>query len=52
MCREKKTENIVAIKFLKLDGKGNEIRSLVNEINILKESLECPYIVEYAVPTQ
>jgi hypothetical protein len=46
MCREKKTDKMLAIKFLKLAGKGNEIKSLVNEINIMKESLECPYIVE------
>jgi len=39
---------VFAIKFLELEkSKGNEITSIVNEINILKESLECPYIVEY-----
>jgi len=47
MCREKKSDKIKAIKFLKLQSKGNEIRNLVNEINILKESLECPFVVDY-----
>jgi hypothetical protein len=26
---------------------GNEIESIVNEINIMKETIECPYVVEY-----
>lgn len=35
------------MKFLDLDSKGNDLKNTVNEINILKESIECPYIVEY-----
>lgn len=46
LCREKQTKNNLAIKFLEMQAKGNEIKSIVNEINILKESVECPYVVE------
>lgn len=48
MGREIATQQIYAIKFLELEkSKGNEIQSIVNEINIMKQSMECPYIVEY-----
>jgi serine/threonine protein kinase len=46
MCREKLTQKTVAIKFLEI-SKLNKITSIVNEINIMKESVDCPYIVEY-----
>lgn len=48
MGKEVKTQQVYAIKFLELEkSKGNDIDAIVNEINIMKESLECPYIVEY-----
>lgn len=47
MGKEVKTQQVYAIKFLELEkSKGNDIDAIVNEINIMKESLECPYIVE------
>jgi len=46
-CREVKSGKLYAIKFLELDAKQNEIVDIINEINILKASMGCPYIVEY-----
>ncbi len=57
MCRDKKTKGIYAIKFLHIKDpdKGkhekkslgkSELSSIVNEINIMRESIECPYVVE------
>jgi len=48
MGKEISSGKIYAIKFLELDkSKGNEIASIVNEINIMKESFECSFVVEY-----
>jgi serine/threonine protein kinase len=48
--RDVNTDEIYAIKFLELEKtKGNDIQVIVNEINIMKQSIECPYIVEYAL---
>eukprot|EP01119_Soliformovum_irregulare_P016611 TRINITY_DN4840_c0_g1_i4.p1 TRINITY_DN4840_c0_g1~~TRINITY_DN4840_c0_g1_i4.p1 ORF type:complete len:573 (+),score=136.23 TRINITY_DN4840_c0_g1_i4:33-1721(+) len=47
-CREKESKQIYAVKFLQLNRKQNAMREIVNEINILKSSIECPYIVEYS----
>lgn len=47
MAREIKSKEIYAIKFLELEKKENEIAAIANEINILKETVECPYVVEY-----
>lgn len=47
MAREIKSKEIYAIKFLELEKKENEITAIANEINILKETVECPYVVEY-----
>lgn len=46
-AREKHTQMVLALKFIRLRAKGNNLQNAVNEINILKDSLECPYIVEY-----
>jgi len=32
---------------LELEAKQNEIEDIINEINILRQSMGCPYIVEY-----
>lgn len=48
LCGGHRTHKIVAIKFLQMktkQGKTN-LQSIVNEINIMKESIECPYVVE------
>lgn len=45
-CVAKNNKSLCAIKFLHMKAKGNHIGNIVNEINILKESIECPYIVE------
>eukprot|EP00027_Filamoeba_sp_ATCC50430_P000309 CAMPEP_0168556782 /NCGR_PEP_ID=MMETSP0413-20121227/9067_1 /TAXON_ID=136452 /ORGANISM="Filamoeba nolandi, Strain NC-AS-23-1" /LENGTH=446 /DNA_ID=CAMNT_0008587753 /DNA_START=170 /DNA_END=1510 /DNA_ORIENTATION=+ len=46
--RDLAKNEVFAIKFLELEeSKGNEISSIVNEINIMKASIECPFIVEY-----
>mmetsp|Transcript_16453 Transcript_16453/g.22838 ORF Transcript_16453/g.22838 Transcript_16453/m.22838 type:complete len:736 (+) Transcript_16453:109-2316(+) len=47
LAKERKTQKNVAIKFLRLNQDKKTIETLVNEINILKESIECPYVVEY-----
>eukprot|EP01119_Soliformovum_irregulare_P006764 TRINITY_DN19190_c0_g1_i1.p1 TRINITY_DN19190_c0_g1~~TRINITY_DN19190_c0_g1_i1.p1 ORF type:complete len:592 (+),score=172.37 TRINITY_DN19190_c0_g1_i1:121-1896(+) len=48
MGRELSGGEVYAIKFLELEeSKGNDVDAIVNEIKIMKESLECPYIVEY-----
>ena len=42
-----KTRQSYAIKFIELGGKKTkEVISIVNEIAIMRESFECPYIVE------
>jgi len=49
-CKERGTKKIFALKFLEIKvgkGKGIALGNIVNEINILKESIECPYVVEY-----
>lgn len=48
-CKEKESKKFFAIKFLEIQSKGNAIHSVVNEINILRDSMECPYIVEYVL---
>lgn len=50
MCKDRaNNDRTVAVKFLQMNAKGNEVKSIVNEINILKESVECPYVVEYVI---
>ncbi len=47
-ARDIKSKQIFAIKFLELNQTtGNEVESIVNEINIMKETIECPFVVEY-----
>eukprot|EP01117_Protostelium_nocturnum_P010221 TRINITY_DN3664_c0_g1_i1.p1 TRINITY_DN3664_c0_g1~~TRINITY_DN3664_c0_g1_i1.p1 ORF type:complete len:439 (-),score=110.89 TRINITY_DN3664_c0_g1_i1:52-1368(-) len=44
-------EELYAIKFMEIGGQGedktNEVISIVNEINIMKQSTNCPFVVEY-----
>eukprot|EP01114_Cavostelium_apophysatum_P015337 TRINITY_DN4151_c0_g2_i1.p1 TRINITY_DN4151_c0_g2~~TRINITY_DN4151_c0_g2_i1.p1 ORF type:complete len:489 (+),score=118.72 TRINITY_DN4151_c0_g2_i1:152-1618(+) len=47
LARDIKTNHYFAIKFMELEKKHAEIRAIANEINIMKECFECPYIVEY-----
>jgi len=43
-----KTRGTYAIKFIELGAKkAKEVMSIVNEIQIMKDSIECPYVVEF-----
>lgn len=43
-----KSRNTYAIKFIEIGAKkAKEVMGIVNEIQIMKESIECPYIVEF-----
>jgi len=44
-CRNVNTNQVYAIKFLEIDDEDEE--NLQKEIDILKESIQCPYIVKY-----
>jgi len=46
-CRNMANNKIQAIKFLEVDSEDQDVVDIVREIDIMKESIECPYIVEY-----
>eukprot|EP01114_Cavostelium_apophysatum_P013777 TRINITY_DN3415_c0_g1_i1.p1 TRINITY_DN3415_c0_g1~~TRINITY_DN3415_c0_g1_i1.p1 ORF type:complete len:658 (+),score=183.40 TRINITY_DN3415_c0_g1_i1:200-2173(+) len=47
IARGVKTKNIYAVKFIPVKSTDDEIVEIINEIEIMKQSFECPFVVEY-----